>query len=346
MVSTHPGLKRIGPFWHYELRVNGQRLHGSTKAMDLPTAKKVLETKRREALEGQYRIVSRIPTLKDLHDLWQRNHQGVFSQKHLVPVGCVYRKWLHPRFGATKAHQIGGSAVDSLCSEALTAGRSPRYVNDMLKILKSLLNYGVKTGSIKIIPIKIRMLRVQRKPRPILPAARVQEFFAAVDEAATNPHIPVMVRVMVGLGLREGEVLGMRREWFDLTSRTYTVGKAKGKEARVIPVPSWLWTAIHDMPQPKLSDLLFPAEDGKPHRSQFCMKTLRQVCEAMKLGNITQHRLRATFASLHALAGTPITEIQGMLGHKNIQTTMIYVETSLDAKRKAQDTLSQKLGLA
>lgn len=36
----------------------------------------------------------------------------------------------------------------------------------------------------------------------------------------------------------------------------------------------------------------------------------------------------------------------GMLGHKNIATTMIYVETSLDAKRKAQETLSQRLKLA
>jgi integrase len=35
-----------------------------------------------------------------------------------------------------------------------------------------------------------------------------------------------------------------------------------------------------------------------------------------------------------------------MLGHKNIQTTMIYVETSLDAKRRAQDSLSKQLGLA
>jgi len=56
-------------------------------------------------------------------------------------------------------------------------------------------------------------------------------------------------------------------------------------------------------------------------------------------------RLRATFASLHAEAGTPLPEIQGMLGHKNIATTMIYVETSLDAKRKSQDALSLKLGL-
>jgi len=57
------------------------------------------------------------------------------------------------------------------------------------------------------------------------------------------------------------------------------------------------------------------------------------------------HRLRATFASLHAEAGTPITEIKDLLGHKNIQTTMIYVETSLESKRHSQDALGMKLGL-
>ncbi|MDR3572308.1 MAG: tyrosine-type recombinase/integrase, partial [Anaerolineaceae bacterium] len=123
------------------------------------------------------------------------------------------------------------------------------------------------------------------------------------------------------------------------------VGKAKGKEARVLPVPNWLWNSIHAMPK-TLSEWVFPAEDGKPHRAQFCKKALQRVCKALGLGNVTQHRLRATFASLHAETGTPLPEIQGMLGHKNIQTTMIYVETSLDAKRKSQDVLSQKLGLS
>jgi len=65
------------------------------------------------------------------------------------------------------------------------------------------------------------------------------------------------------------------------------------------------------------------------------------------LKGVTQHRLRSSFASLHASeAGTPISEIQSMLGHKNIQTTMIYVETSLEAKRRAQDALSVRLGLS
>lgn len=345
-MASIPGLKKVGVFWHYNLKINGQRAHGSTRATDLATARRILEEKRRELLEGQHRIVSRIPTLNDLFDLWWRNHQAVFSRKHLVPVECTYRKWLNPRFGTIKIDQIGSSAVDALRSEALRAGRSPRYVNNMLKILNSLLNYGVKAGFIREIPVKIRMARLQKKPRPVLPAARVQEFFAAVDEAAENPHVPVMIRVMVGMGLREGEVLGMRREWFDLKNRTYVVGKAKGNEARVIPVPSWLWEAIHTMPQSQLSEWVFPAADGKPHRSQFCKKVLERACRKMGLGRITQHGLRASWASLHAAVGTPITEIKELLGHKNIQTTMIYVETDLEAKMAAQNVLSQKLGLA
>ena len=69
--------------------------------------------------------------------------------------------------------------------------------------------------------------------------------------------------------------------------------------------------------------------------------------EKLGLGAVTNHRLRASYASLHAVeAGTPITELMGLMGHRQVQTTMLYVETSLDAKRRAQDLLSHKLGLA
>jgi integrase len=226
----------------------------------------------------------------------------------------------------------------------LEAGRSPVTVNDMLKILKLLVNFAVKQGHLKSLPFKVDFLRVQEKPRPTLAAPKVQEFLAGVDRTTGSIHVRVMLRVMVGLGLRESEVLGMRWEWFDVENQTYTVGKAKGKEARVLPVPVWLWSAVHAMPK-VLSEWVFPAEDGKPHRPQFCKKALKRVCLDLGLGNVTQHRLRATFATLHSEAGTPIPEIQGMLGHKNVATTMIYVETSPEAKRQAQETLRRKLGL-
>ncbi len=345
MATIPAGLSKVGPYWHYNVKVNGQRAHGSTRATDLATAKKILDEKRRELLEGQHRIVSRIPTLKALYDTWAHAHASVHSRSHLTTVECIFRRWIAESLGSKLVDQIHTSDILRMRAEQLAKGCSPRYANNALQVLKLLLNFAVKLRHLKEVPFEIAPLRIQKKPRVTIPAPRLAEFLTAVDQEARNPHVRTILRVMVGLGLREGEALGMRWEWFDPENHTYIVGKAKGKEARVLPIPSWLWVVLQSMPK-TLSPWVFPAEDGKPHRSQFCKKALHRVCVKLGLGNVTQHRLRATFASLHAEAGTPVTEIQGMLGHKNISTTMIYVETSLAAKRLAQDSLSQKLGLA
>lgn len=346
MATPHPGLYKRGRYWHYIISANGQRAHGSTRATDLATARRVLEDKRRELVDGQLRRPTRVVTTSALIQEWLRVNRATFSRGHFVSAECALRRWVVPVIGNLPVNKTSTSHVMELRARMLESGCSATYANNTMKTLKAVFNFGIRMKYTPEMPFHLPKLRVQKQPRAIVPANRIHEFLEAVNRAARNPHIPVILRVMFGLGLREAEVLGMRWEWFDPEQRTYVVGKAKGKEARVLPVPEWVWSAIHDMPKPMLSEWVFPAEDGKPHRAQFCKKTLQRVCEELGLGNITAHRLRASFASLHADAGTPITEIQGMLGHKSVQTTMIYVETSLDAKRKAQDALSQKLGLA
>ena len=74
MANSHQGLTKVGSIWHYHLKVNGQRAHGSTRATDLATAKKILEEKRRELLRGQHRIVSQVPTLAAVFEAWLKNH--------------------------------------------------------------------------------------------------------------------------------------------------------------------------------------------------------------------------------------------------------------------------------
>jgi len=70
-----PGLKKIGRFWHYSLMVNGQRAHGSTRATDLATAKSVLEETRKDLLNGQLGLVTKIPTFAELTKEWSKVHQ-------------------------------------------------------------------------------------------------------------------------------------------------------------------------------------------------------------------------------------------------------------------------------
>lgn len=50
-------------------------------------------------------------------------------------------------------------------------------------------------------------------------------------------------------------------------------------------------------------------------------------------------RLRATFATLHLRAGTPLKEVQSMLGHADPRTTLIYQEVSREEQTKRQAAL-------
>lgn len=127
----------------------------------------------------------------------------------------VSRQWILPDLGNRRLDRLTNGDVFRVRSNMLTAGRAPVTVNDMLKILKLLVNFAVKQDLLKALPFKVEFLKVQKKPRPVLGGKRVSEFFAAVDQEARNPHVHVMLRVMVGLGMRETEVRGMRWEWFD-----------------------------------------------------------------------------------------------------------------------------------
>lgn len=87
--------------------------------------------------------------------------------------------------------------------------------------------------------------------------------------------------------------------------------------------------------------------DKRPESELLCKGWLNNVVakagwKLLKLG-LTPHRLRATFASLHSLAGTPIRDIQAMLRHKHIGTTLLYIEDIPEVRWLAQrrmETLS------
>lgn len=346
--SKTPGLtQRGGSIWHYDLVVDGVRYQGSTRTPDLKTATLFLSQLRLDIARGKLALkdTRRTPLLEEVHQEFLASKTPSVSPRYIASATAHWRVWIAPRLGKTPVDRIDAALVDQLRNDLLLAGRSPVFTNNVLISLRTLLNFAVKRGRLRK-TLKVELLRVQRKPRPTVPAGRVPEFLTAIDRATRNPQIRVMVRVMLGLGLRSSEVAGMRWEWLDLEQRTYTVGHAKGKEARVLPLPSWLWDALATMPNDTLSGLVFPTKLGKPHCPGFLRKPLMTATRQLGLGHLTPHRLRASFASLHAAAGTPLSELQTMMGHKDYKTLFGYIEQTLDSRRLAQDALSKQLGLA
>lgn len=339
------GLARVGKIYYYCFRINGRQFKGSTRASDRATAEQVVVQKRKEALLGPQAKPVPIPTVRKLTEAWSKSYKSTYSPRHVESVESFAKVWINPALGDLQVNRVSTQAVLDLRQKMLDLGRSKATVNLMLRILKLLMSYAVRLGHIEHRPFNVPPLRIQRKPRPTIPAERVGEFFSALDAITTSPQVRTMIRMMVGLGLRASEVQNARWEWISIERRTYTVGKAKGKEARVLPIPAWLWNQLAQPPE-TLSGWIFPGEDGKPHSRTFLLPYLAKISTKLGIQKLTQHRLRATFATLHAEAGTPVPEIQGMLGHKQVTTTMIYIEQSLEAKRRSQDALSERLGLA
>ena len=79
------------------------------------------------------------------------------------------------------------------------------------------------------------------------------------------------------------------------------------------------------------SEYLFVSE-RKPHKAlkkEAIERIVRIIGERAELDRpLTPHLFRHTLATLMLQRGTPITEVQKILGHVNINTTIIYAKVS------------------
>lgn len=230
---------------------------------------------------------------------------------------------------------------------------APATINLVLRYLKMWLRWAMKRKSCGLpgMPCEIKMQKVEKVARPVVKIADQDLFLQGVDCVKTWPkhsqladfQVRAAVRLMLGLGLREAEVDGARWEWLDALQLEYKVGKAKGMKPRTLGVPDWVLPYIVALPR-TVSGLIFPGEDGKPHPHGWLRKALARGGRALGVvGTLGNHRLRASFATRHAAAGTPLSDLQAMMGHFSITTTRDYIEDDLDQQKTAQNNLAALL---
>ena len=126
-------------------------------------------------------------------------------------------------------------------------------------------------------------------------------------------------------GLRKGEVEELRLEDLDLAGRKLTVRQSKGLKDRTVFLTDTVVKALTDYLALRG---VGPTDHVFLYRNQPLNKDLvhgRLKLAGEKIGvNLHAHRLRHTCATQLLNAGCPVTSIQKFLGHKKLNTTMIY----------------------
>jgi integrase len=149
---------------------------------------------------------------------------------------------------------------------------------------------------------------------------------------------------MLDLGLRGGEVRGLRLQDIDWQARRLNIRVTKTGRGRQLPLPGQVREALRDYvkfgrPQNVSYDHVFlrhPRRSGYP-MSRGVLKSMVRLaykrCAFPSTWSGT-HRLRHTFASRLHQRGVDMKPIADLLGHRRLDSTNIYTQVDMDALRQ------------
>ncbi|GLH74764.1 hypothetical protein GETHLI_32660 [Geothrix limicola] len=321
----------------YRFSYQGRIYTGSTGCYRLVEARDYINAmKGRLSLEGVGIKKPKAITLRQCFNAWmeevapQRSHSYVRTLKGLITLHAL------PLIGGFLVSQLDSTALNGVLNRYLET-HTKSGANTFALHLGALLGFAVEKDWIKEKPT-ISIIPVQRKHRPVVPKDLLDQFLEAVD-AQGSLHASFLVRAQILMGMRNHEARLMRWSGLRLDQKVFIPDKTKNGDAPVMPIPEVMLDWFEKLkPQGGGTfGLICPGEkEGKPRGHDFTIRYIRRAAEAVGLPpDLTDHRLRASFANILNKRGVPLPTIQKLMRHSKVETTMIYIETREEEMREA-----------
>ena len=279
-----------------------------------------------------------LPTLK----ISTRKLYNSLAKKHVLPY-----------FGKQRLSDIQRVQVQHFVIQKQGQGYSVQtlgHLRDFLsKILETAKSWGWLQDNVAR-GVKLPPMERVRKPR-ILTVAEIGKLLDAFGEPVRTMFI-----LALGLGLRIGELLPLRREDLDLDAgwlhvrRDYYRGHVQTpkteRSERRFKLPDTLVNMVSQYLETgkAQSGLLFPNSAGTFLDDRNLMRReIEPVCDRLKIPRFGWHSLRHTFSTVAENNRVPISVVQSLLGHTSASTTMLYTHAQDDAKQAALEQVVKVL---
>jgi integrase len=272
---------------------------------------------------------------------------------------CCKHGWDTQREDRRCCARPGGSC----CESKLSA----RMVQSIHAVLRNALESAVRE---EIVARNVAKLVQVPSPRYTINRGLAAEQAKATLRAAAGHRLEALYVLALFLGLRRGELLGLRWEDVDLDRAklevVQTLQRVGGSlrfvppktedSARTVPLPLVCVRALREHKKRQFTEraeawpdwedygLVFTSRRGTPVEPDNLRRSWSEIRTAAGLGATRFHDLRHTCVALLLDLGTPPHVVREIVGHSAIEVTMtIYAHVSLDEKRKALSKLGEAL---
>lgn len=230
------------------------------------------------------------------------------------------------KIGLYDVRQLNNIILDNFYVE-YSKTRQKSTVNTARRVMKVFLRWvdGYKETRLRANPDSIRLVKTRSK----LPQAIDDDVISKVIHAAKVQQDALIIATFREAGLRIGELVELRVE--DIKDNQIQITNSKDFEDRLVNITGMLAMRLHKfakdndrLPQDWLFQNIY---DG--YGSKMTIKTVRRRVQRCFIETADMHmkpkQLRDSMAIGLLKQGCDLVTIQTQLGHKDIQTTMIYL---------------------
>ena len=221
-----------------------------------------------------------------------------------------------------------------LKSENLENGTINNYIKSIRFFYRYLIDNNLVNIEILEDIYKIKLLKTIIKIHSYLIEEELEEI---IEMGMTfcyrmDPFkLSCILRFLFYTGLRKNEFIRLKRSNFDFRNKTVSVkGKTKNRQEREVPLTNELTNGLQ---------FYFSSEPEEKNAFNFSEGQLVSLLKdlqdfAPKNKKLSPHILRHSYGRLLARKGVNVRVAQKLLGHKNISSTLIYYDVTIDEAKK------------
>ena len=275
---------------------------------------------------------------------WQQAMDYTFKTRHswrhgngakTASINCNHFTRL--RGASFPIKKITQPIISQVCIELEDEGKSDATINRVVSAVSTVLNHCAFDGLIHSAP-KFRRRKEDECRKTWFTKEQVEQLaYCSMDPFERRDLADIIVTAAY-TGMRQGELLKLTAKDIDFGLRVIHVGgrpdvKTKAANYRTIPIHDRIYSTITSRAEAHGNTRIFGSEWSDKDQLLRAFKKVRKYVGIDE--DHVFHSLRHSFGTWCAEAGVPMLTIKDMMGHKRIETTLIYSKVTDKARDEA-----------